>query len=367
MYRGFAAGLALVFALPAAACGGLESGVGSGASTGSANVSGLSGSAGTVADSGASVGSGTSAVAPSGASGPSSGANTSITSGSSGTAATGPVLGSGANPNSESSSGMAYAPCGAGASTATVSFANQIMPIFQSNCSVGGGTGPATLCHGDPSAAMPFAPGGARQWFGPPAPAVNSAATLTMIYNGFVNQPSTEDLSMDVIKPGDPTQSFLWYKINNTQDSLDAETPDQCLRGDLGTCGSAMPLPLTGATVTFLPQADLDLVCNWIVQGASAGGTLTTPPTASLVCTTTEAPNGACSCEQAIEGRDYMLTCTTTNGTVSCTCVVDGAVTFDWNPHPQGYSDPTFCASASSISTFFTAPGTAPVTGCNFP
>lgn len=324
-------------------------------------------------------------------------------------------------------------PCGAGASTATVSFANQIMPIFQSNCSVGGGTGPATLCHGDPSAAMPFAPGGTRQWFGPPSPAVNSAATLTMIYSGFVNQPSTEDLSMDVITPGDPTQSFLWYKIDGTQGSLDRE--NLCGHGELGVCGSAMPLPLTGATITLLPQADLDLVCTWIVQGASGGGivseplpircavdtdcpgttcgsqvcnagtctpagagllgqdgscggsgtpnckcanlgatcgelqscTFTTPPTASLPCTTTEAPYGACSCEQAIEGRDYVLTCTTTNGTVSCTCFVDGAVTFAWNPHPPGYSDPTFCASASSISTFFTAPGTAPVTGCNFP
>jgi hypothetical protein len=183
-----------------------------------------------------------------------------------------------------------------------------------------------------------------------------------MIYSGFVNQPSTEDLNMDVVKPGDPTQSFLWYKINNTQGSLDME--NRCDRGDLGDCGAAMPLPLIGTTTTLLPQADLDLVCNWIVQGASP---FTKPPSTSLACNTTEAPNGSCSCEQAIDGRNYVLTCTTTNGTVDCTCVVDGSVTLEWDPHPPGYSDPTFCASALSISTFFTAPGTAPVDGCNFP
>ena len=95
---------------------------------------------------------------------------------------------------------------------------------------------------------------------------MNSGATLTMIYNGFVNQPSVEDLSMDVVKAGDPTQSFLWYKINNIQGSPDMD--NRCAHGDLGDCGSAMPFPLTGATITLLPQADLDLICNWIVQGA---------------------------------------------------------------------------------------------------
>jgi hypothetical protein len=366
MYRGFATTLALVFALAAAACGGLVSSDGSGASTGSANATGSSssgGSAGVVADSGSSVGSGTSAVTSSGGSGPSSGASTSTTSGSV-AFASGSAAGSTAGANSSGSSGASgYAPCGAGASTAAVSFASQIVPILQSTCSVGG-TGPMALCHGDPSIAGPFTPGGTRQWFGPPAPAVNSAATLAMIYSGFVNQPSTEDVNMDVVKPGDPTQSFLWYKINDTQGSLDME--NRCDRGDLGECGEAMPLPLTGAPLTLLPQTDRDLICNWIAQGASAGVN-TTLPSGSLACTTTVAPNGTCSCDQAIEGRDYALTCTTTSGTVSCTCVVDGAVTFEWNPHPSGYSDPTFCASASWISTFFTAPGTAPFTGCNFP
>ncbi len=49
------------------------------------------------------------------------------------------------------------------------------------------------------------------------------------------------------------------------------ETPDPCARGDLGNCGLQMPLP--GGTIPdlpagLLPQADRDLICNWIVQGA---------------------------------------------------------------------------------------------------
>jgi hypothetical protein len=212
-------------------------------------------------------------TAPGTTSGASSGVASSAASGaSSGTTAGIVHSGSGAFIGSATAgtetgllSGSSYAPCGAGASLAPVSFANQIMPLFQSSCSVGG-TGPFASCHGDPMGAMACAPGGARQWFGPPSPPVTSAAMLAMIYNGFVGQPSNEDLAMDVVDPGDPTQSFLWYKLNNTQGALDMES--LCVRGDLGDCGSAMPTPLTGATITLLPQADLDLVCNWIVQGA---------------------------------------------------------------------------------------------------
>jgi hypothetical protein len=139
------------------------------------------------------------------------------------------------------------------------------MPIIQGNCAVGG-TGNTAACHADPTVSMSMEAGGTRQYFGPPAPAVNSAATLTTIWTGFVNAPSTEDLAMDIVKSDDVTNSFLWYKINGTQGTLDAT--NACEHGDLGDCGSAMPLPLTGATVTLLPTADIQLFCNWISQGA---------------------------------------------------------------------------------------------------
>jgi hypothetical protein len=89
------------------------------------------------------------------------------------------------------------------------------MPIFQSNCSIGGTF--IGLCHGDPAVTGADEPGGQRQYFGPQIEAMNL---------------------------------------------------DPCVRGDFGNCGSTMPLPLTGITITLLSQADRDLICNWIVQGA---------------------------------------------------------------------------------------------------
>jgi hypothetical protein len=142
------------------------------------------------------------------------------------------------------------------------------MPIFQSNCSVGGTT--KGLCHGDPTVAALNELGGQRQYFGPPTPAVTATTTpsLTTIYTGIVGAVSFDDPYMDIVKTGDLTNSFLWYKINGTQTTIDNMNPDPCARGDYGSCGSTMPLPLGTAPAALLSQADRDLICNWIVQGA---------------------------------------------------------------------------------------------------
>jgi hypothetical protein len=206
----FVSSFALAFALLTAGCGGRvdreETGAASGENPSDAGTTGVDG-AGASNDLGA-------------ASGASSGVSTAaqVTSGAS--------------------------PCGAGASSVPVSFTNEIMPIFQSACSVGG-TGGGAECHGDPSVAMTESPagGGGRPWFGPPSPATSSATALTMIYAGFVSRPAFEDPTMNVVAPGDPTQSFLWYKINGTQSLLESEVPDPCVRGDLGACGLTMPYP----------------------------------------------------------------------------------------------------------------------------
>lgn len=77
---------------------------------------------------------------------------------------------------------------------------------------------------------------------------------------------------MDIVKPSDPMNSFLYYKINGTQGTLDALNPDPCIRGDLGSCGLQMPLPngtsIPDTPAGLLPQSDRDLICNWIAQGA---------------------------------------------------------------------------------------------------
>jgi len=51
------------------------------------------------------------------------------------------------------------------------------------------------------------------------------------------------------VEPGDPSQSYLWAKLTNTQSSV-------------GGGGSQMPT--TGA----LPQGELDTIEQWIVDGA---------------------------------------------------------------------------------------------------
>ncbi len=207
-------------------------------------------------------------------SGDSSGGNTGSGSGTASTGATTTGSTSGTMPSTGASSGAGASPCGAGASTKTVSYATDLTPIIQGNCSVGGTDNATALCHGATMVNMNQEPGGSRQYFGPPTPPTTATTTpsLTAIYNLFVTDatgkavPSTEDRTMDIVDPGDPTKSFLWYKINGTTAALDAS--NACGNGDLGLCGSAMPLPLTGMTITLLPQADRDLFCNWIVQGA---------------------------------------------------------------------------------------------------
>jgi hypothetical protein len=75
-----------------------------------------------------------------------------------------------------------------------------------------------------------------------------------------VGQISNEDLLMNVVNPGDPTTSYLWYKINNTQNMFDSV----CIHGDFGTCGPQMP-----SNAALLPLDQRDLICSWIAQGAA--------------------------------------------------------------------------------------------------
>jgi hypothetical protein len=128
------------------------------------------------------------------------------------------------------------------------------MPLLQSTCATGGVT-----CHGDPNVAMPGFPGGTRQYFGPPT-GTNTAATVRAVHDAMVNVPSAEDPTMDVVKSGNPTASYMMYKLDGTQMSLNPA----CASGDLGFCGPFMP----GNRTSVLPQATRDMVRSWIAQGA---------------------------------------------------------------------------------------------------
>jgi hypothetical protein len=106
--------------------------------------------------------------------------------------------------------------------TATVSFATDVMGVFNAycnNCHTAGGA-PAQL-NLDPGAA----------------------------YANTVNVPATELNSMNRIEPGDPDNSYLINKLQNTHVSV-------------GGSGSFMPPSGT------LPQATIDLMRTWVTEGA---------------------------------------------------------------------------------------------------
>jgi hypothetical protein len=150
------------------------------------------------------------------------------------------------------------ADAGAGAS-ADVSFSKEVVPILQNSCAVGG-----AACHGDPSVVTAGAAGN-RDYLGPPT-GPYSAAVITQILGAMVGKPSLEDPSMNVVTAGDPTKSFLMYKIDFNLPGDPELSSLTCTTGELGNCGTVMPYP--GLPDTNLSQAMRDTIRSWITQGA---------------------------------------------------------------------------------------------------
>jgi len=100
-------------------------------------------------------------------------------------------------------------------------FADHIWPIFDANCS----------CHKDD----------------------NGAGQLRMrvddAYINLVEEPAEQLPMMMLVQPGSPDKSYLWQKLNDTQQ-------------DVGGKGKRMP------SSGLLEEADLDLIELWIVAGA---------------------------------------------------------------------------------------------------
>lgn len=109
-----------------------------------------------------------------------------------------------------------------------ISFSQQIQPIFTQSCALSG-------CHGS----------GNLQ---PPQKPMNLSAGQA--YTNTVNVSSAQLGSMDRIEPGQPDQSYLVHKIQGTH---------------LQVGGSGVRMPASG---NFLSQSQIDLIRNWISQGA---------------------------------------------------------------------------------------------------
>ena len=69
-------------------------------------------------------------------------------------------------------------------------------------------------------------------------------------YANLLQHKSQEEPLMQLVKAGDPAASYLWLKVSHT-----------------ATEGRGMPRTIFGAKK--LPQAQLDTVRDWIIQGAN--------------------------------------------------------------------------------------------------
>lgn len=145
---------------------------------------------------------------------------------------------SGCTSSSGSSSGSScddyQPPAGFDATTPSVSFANDIIPIFGQSCAF-------STCHGSTTGL---------------ANGVFLGKDPPRVFAAIVGMHGDELPTMPFVTPGDPRQSYLMRKMDGSQCALDA----QCTGG---TCQSSMP-----KNEGLLDLATRDIVRRWIAQGA---------------------------------------------------------------------------------------------------
>lgn len=116
-----------------------------------------------------------------------------------------------------------------------VSFSKDVMPIFKGSCAF-------TSCHG--------LQGSNNGVF------LGESGGPAAVHQSLLNKKADKLPSMDVVKPGDPSQSFLIKKIDGSACTLNA----QCVGG---TCGDSMP-----RQEEIMPVDMRDTIRRWIAQGA---------------------------------------------------------------------------------------------------
>ena len=117
-----------------------------------------------------------------------------------------------------------------------VSFSASIQPIFDAQC---------TFCHGGP---MPFQ-----------GLSLETTATSDA-YANIVNVPATECGAVDQVEPSDPTLSWLFRKVEGTHTDADIV--------NLGCSGAAVGNQMPIGAFCCLTQGEIDLIEQWILDGA---------------------------------------------------------------------------------------------------
>lgn len=131
--------------------------------------------------------------------------------------------------------------------TPAVSFQTDVLPVFQRSCGV------ASSCHGDITS-----PNENRPYFGPNKDTTATQADIDAIFADVVDVGSFYEPGMMIVKTGDPENSFLMYKLDDTLgcDALSCAGNKAC--GAMMPQGASEPLAL----------AERDAIRRWIAQGA---------------------------------------------------------------------------------------------------
>jgi len=145
----------------------------------------------------------------------------------------------------------AYTSCVTDLTTPTVSFAQEVQPLFNKSCSL---STPGT-CHALQGAgnSTPY-----LIFLGSPDGGIDGEAVLP----GIVGKKAAEDPNMDIIAAGDPEHSYLMHKLDYDE-CLFATECDSTKNPVFTGCGQGMPY-LSG----IIDPATRDNVRRWIAQGA---------------------------------------------------------------------------------------------------
>jgi len=151
--------------------------------------------------------------------------------------------------------------------TPVVSFEQNVLPIFEANCSAG------TTCHGgDP--AMAISQRGVFLGCVPEAvPDAGPCQVTTdpgpQVYAGLVGPDAAaplEESCMPFVKPGDSKQSYLMHKIDDDLCAVTCCIADNDAAATVSEMGCGGIMPFLG---TRLDGPTRDTIRRWIDQGAA--------------------------------------------------------------------------------------------------
>jgi hypothetical protein len=148
-------------------------------------------------------------------------------------------------------------PAAGGCGSATVSFSTDVMPVFQTGCTL------SNVCHGQMSNA-----GEEDLYLGDNA----GGTDPTTVYSMLVGKMSVENPQMPLVDPaGTLANSFLWHKVNGDQNSSAVAAGCSMATALCTDCNATTPC---GGTMPYLGEPlAADQLCtiqNWITQGAKS-------------------------------------------------------------------------------------------------